>query len=141
MRDIECAKQKLNKHSVVWVYGTVQKFSDERGIQPLLNLIEEEQKLCGYSVADKIVGKAAALLFAVLQPKEIFAGVLSSSGEEVLRRFKIPYTYGIKVNRIMNRAGTNICPMEQTVENIDDLQEALIALRKKVKQMQETSLK
>lgn len=135
MRDIECAKTELKGHSIVCICGEKRIFSDERGIRPLLALIDERQNLRGYSVADKIVGKAAALLFALLQTAEIFADVLSIGGEEVLRRFHIPYSYGVKVDHIINRAGTDICPMEQTVEKIDDAQEALMALREKVNQL------
>lgn len=119
----------LEGHSVVCVRKDEARISDERGIRPLLEMIGRGESLCGFCVADKIVGKAAALLFSILQPEALYARVLSEGGEAVLEKFKIPYSCGTRTEKIVNRAGTDICPMEKTVFNIDDPQEALAALR------------
>lgn len=118
----------LEGHSVVCVRKDEARISDERGIRPLLEMIGRGESLCGFCVADKIVGKAAALLFSILQPEALYARVLSEGGEAVLEKFKIPYSCGTRTEKIVNRAGTDICPMEKTVFNIDDPQEALAAL-------------
>ena len=118
----------LEGHSVVCVRKDEARISDERGIRPLLEMIGRGESLCGFCVADKIVGKAAALLFSILQPEALYARVLSEGGATVLEKFKIPYSCGTLTEKIVNRAGTDICPMEKTVFNIDDPQEALAAL-------------
>ena len=45
----------------------------ERGIKPLLAWVREGRDLTGFSVADKVVGKAPALLYAVLGPDAVFS--------------------------------------------------------------------
>ena len=129
MCDIELAKNLLDGHSVVCVCGQQKIISDARGISPLLEMIRQGTTLCGYAVADKIIGKAAAFLFCLLEPKEVYAKVLSAEGEAVFRRFGIPYAYGERTEHIINRSGSDICPMEKTVAGIDDPQAALAALR------------
>ncbi len=129
MCDIERAKSLLEGHSVVCVCGDAVHIRDERGIRPLLEMIGRGESLRGFTVADKIVGKAAALLFAILQPDALHARVLSEGGAAVLEKYKIPYTCDVRTAKIINRAGTDICPMERTVLAIDDPQEALAALR------------
>ena len=51
----------------------------EGGAAPLLQAIEEigRDDLAGSIVADKVVGKAAALLMAYFAAGEVYAGILS----------------------------------------------------------------
>lgn len=56
-----------------------------RGIRPLLDLIESGEDFSGGIAADKIVGRAAALLYARLGIAEVYAGVLGEGGLAVLR--------------------------------------------------------
>ena len=51
-------------------------------------------------LADKIVGKAAALLLVRLGIRQVKAGVLSNLGREVLERYGVMYTAGQAVQRI-----------------------------------------
>ena len=44
----------------------------------------------------------------------------------------ISYEYVVLTGKIMNRAGTYVCPMEKTVENISDAEEAYNALKEKL---------
>jgi len=48
---------------------------DRRGVKPLLDLLEKD--LSDFSAADKVVGKAAALLYRLLGIAEIYASVIS----------------------------------------------------------------
>ena len=89
----------LEGHSVVCVRKDEARISDERGIRPLLEMIGRGESLCGFCVADKIVGKAAALLFSILQPEALYARVLSEGGATVLEKFKIPYSCGTSRKR------------------------------------------
>jgi zinc transport system ATP-binding protein len=49
---------------------------------------------------DKIVGKAAALMFVRLGIRQVKAGVLSKLGREVLERFNVPFSAADIVERI-----------------------------------------
>ena len=103
--------------------------STQRGVKPLLDFMEQGVSLVGFSVADKVVGKAAAYLYVLLEARELYAEVLSEQAFGVLERFGIPVTYGVLVPKIRNRDNTGYCPMESTVMAIDSPGEALDAIR------------
>ena len=81
MTDLEHAKRLLNSssHTCVLCKGEVIHVSDRTGIAPMMDFLDHETDLVGFSAADRIVGKAAALLFALAGVREIYAEVLSES--------------------------------------------------------------
>ncbi len=105
----------------------------ERGVKPLLELIEEGKDLRGYSVADKVVGKAAAMLYACMQVREVYAPVMSKGAERTLLRHGIAVLYEASVDRIQNRRGDGLCPMESAVWDVDDPKQALQILKNATK--------
>ena len=105
----------------------------QRGVKPLLEMIDAGKDLRGYSVADKVVGKAAALLYAYMQVREVYAPVMSKGAERALLRHGITVLYDACVERIQNRRGDGLCPMESAVWDIDDPHEALQILEKVTK--------
>ncbi|MDE6613269.1 MAG: DUF1893 domain-containing protein, partial [Clostridia bacterium] len=135
MTDLETAINNLAGHSVCLCRDGSCLYSEKRGIAPIMNLIADGVDLAGYSVADKVVGKAAAMLFVRCGIKQVFAKTLSQNGKIVLERFGIPYRYETLTENIINRDGTDICPMEKTVLNIEDIEEGYTALKNKLKLM------
>lgn len=109
--------------------------SRERGILPLMKWIGSGADLRGAVAADRIVGRAAALLYAYMGVSELYAEVLGEGGQKVLRDHGIAHGYGTLAVRIVNRSGTDICPMEKAVAQISDPAEAFSALRKKMLEM------
>ena len=136
MADLEKAKELLvdNKTCVLVKDETIIT-SELKGIMPIISLLSTNTDLEGYSVADRIVGKAAALLFVYAGIKEAYGEVMSEAGMKVLEDFNIPYSYKIKTDKIINRTGDDICPMEKTVIDIDNPEDAYIALKKKVESL------
>lgn len=133
MKDIEKAKKLLiNKATCVLVKGDVEIVSEQTGIKPMMLFINEGKDLNGFSVADKIVGKAAAMLFKKARIKEVYAEVISKSGLQYLQDANITTTYKILTDNIINRSGTGICPMEETVSNIEDCEQGYVALKEKL---------
>lgn len=134
MTDIEAAKKLLKSEGcsvVLYKEGkTIEKFS--RGIAPLMEMIELGEDVSGFSAADKIVGKAAAMLFSYMNVKEVFGEVMSRLGYEYLISKNITATYTTLTENIINRKGDGICPMEKTVTDIDDERLAVEALRQKI---------
>lgn len=94
----------------------------EHGIKTLLSL--EPGSLTGAFVADKIVGKAAAMLLVRGGTIEVYAEIISEPALEVLKKHKIICLYGTLVPNIINRDKTGICPMEEAVLGIDDVKTA-----------------
>lgn len=130
MSDLEIAKANLKGHSLCLCKDGNIIFSDKKGISPLMDFIAENRDLSGYSAADIIVGKAAAFLMIKCGVKSVFASVISVAAADLLSSHSIPFEYDALTEKIINRAGTDICPMEKTVLDIsspDDAYSALLA--------------
>lgn len=136
MTDLEIAKQHLKGHTLCLCRGGDCITDDARGVKPMLRLIASGTELKGYSAADIIVGKAAALLFVKCGITAVFAKTLSKGGKQVLEAHDIPYEYETLVEKILNRAGTDSCPMEKAVADTADPEEGYKALVEQVKRMQ-----
>ena len=135
MTDIEIAKSNLSGHTICLCKDGNCLYSERRGIAPMMNFIANGTDMRGYSVADLVVGKAAAMLFVLSGIKSVFAKTLSKSGEEILKRYEIPYEYETLTDKIINRDGTDICPMEKAVSVTEDPQEAYSILSERIKSM------
>ncbi len=107
----------------------------ERGVKPLLDWTESDIDFKGFSAADKVVGNAAAFLYVILGVKEVYAQVMSEPAASTLIKNGIDVHYDVSVKNIINRSGTGICPMEETVNDISSPQEALNAIKLKLKML------
>ncbi|MBQ6711639.1 MAG: DUF1893 domain-containing protein [Clostridia bacterium] len=110
--------------------------SHRRGVAPLLALLESGENYSGFSAADKVIGKATALLYRLLGVKAVWAAVISESAIRALEAGGIEAHWERSVPHIINRAGTGPCPMEAATAAIDDPQEALEAVRTALKNLQ-----
>ncbi len=107
-------------------------FSYDSGIRPVIDRINEKEDFFkDLEVADKIIGKASAMLLTLSGVKKVHAIVLSRAGKDIFEKYGIEYSYDELTDYIVNRRGDGMCPMEMTVKDIDDLREAYEALRKK----------
>lgn len=114
---------------VIWIDGKEPILSDEIGIKPLMKELRKGQSVFENGViADKVVGKAAALMAILGGAKAVYGQVLSESAENILKRYKIEYAYDQKVPYIENRTKTGQCPLEEAVKLVDDPKEAFEAL-------------
>ena len=102
----------------------------------MMRFLAERLDLRGYSVADVIVGKAAAMLFVKSGISEVYGEVMSEAGSAYLQEHEIPCTYGTLTEKIINRKGDGICPMEQTVAELDNPEEGYKALKERMTQLQ-----
>lgn len=131
MNDLELAKDLLKDElTIVLAKDTVIYKDNKRGIKPMLDLINNEIDLTGFSVADKVVGKGAAVLFIYSKVKEIYTKVISAPALEILIKYNIKVSYDKLVENIINRKGDDICPMEKAVLNINDIDLAFRTLKK-----------
>ncbi|MDE6618223.1 MAG: DUF1893 domain-containing protein [Clostridiales bacterium] len=135
MTDLQIAKNNLSGHTICLCKGGECLYSQSRGIAPMMNFIAGGVDLSGYSVADVVVGKAAALLFVKCGIKYVFAKTLSQGAKSVLELYGISYEYETLTERIINRAGTDTCPMEKAVWDTDKPDEAYSILKDKLKAM------
>lgn len=107
-----------------------------RGVAPLLDWLDAGRDMTGFAAADRVVGKAAALLYVLLHVHAVYAPVMSEAAQETLRAHGIEATCDTLVSAIRNRLNTGLCPMEQTVALIDDPQTAREAIAAKRSELQ-----
>ena len=136
MTDIEIAKAKLTGHSICLCNDGEWFTDDGRGISPMMRYLAEGRDLNGYSVADVIVGKAAAMLFVKAGIRVVYGEVMSEAGYRYLQEHHIPCAYGTLTEKIINSKGGGICPMELAVAQLDDPEEGYIALKDRLVQLQ-----
>lgn len=130
-KNLEQAKQTLlsEKHTVAVVNNGKMVTSDKNGIAPLLDFLKNPEILRGAAAADKVIGKAAAYLFLKGGVRELYAELLSEPAKELLESRNVPVTYKKLVPYIKNRAQDGMCPMEQSVLEVQDEEEALQKLQ------------
>lgn len=128
------AKQQLKSSDAALVFCNEDEIcsSHVRGVLNLVLMVKENRTMKGFYCADKVVGKAAAFMYAFLQPEELFCFVLSEKAKEVLDRYGIKYFYEEKVPAIINRKGDGFCPMETATERAGTPEEALSLLEEKL---------
>lgn len=136
--NLEKAKMLLSKTSSTCVLcsGDIILTDNRRGVRPLLDLLETNTNVASFSVADKVVGKAAAYLYCLLNIKCLYAQVISQPALNVLSKTDIDVEYDQLVPAIQNRTKNGFCPMERAVWNVDSAQDALIAIQETLAQLQ-----
>lgn len=100
-----------------------------RGIAPILERIEAGEELRGMAVADKIIGKAAAMLLLCGGVESVYGEVMSERAAALLREAGVTVSCGTLVKAIRNRTDTDICPMEKAVAALETPAEAPAVLR------------
>jgi hypothetical protein len=81
-------------------------------------------------IADKVIGKAAALLMVYAGVKEVFTPTISDPAVEVFEKHNVKITYDKVVERIINRTGDGLCPMESLCLNVENPEEAFDLIRR-----------
>ena len=127
----------ISSASTIAVVSNGEVFtSQERGVKPLLHLLTEKKGfLKGASVADKVIGKAAALLMVLGEIKEVHTLIISEPAIKVFEKYNIPCFYDKKVTRIVNRTGDGLCPMETLCLDLDNPAEAFTKIKEKISKM------
>lgn len=134
VKDIEVAKEILDKKNytlVVVKQGEVIYKSKEKGIMPMYTLSKEMRDgAYGVSIADKVIGRGAALLCKYLGVKEVHGKLMSKAAIEVLDKEGINYTFDQLCEYIKNRDGSDYCPIEKISMDANDEESFLQELHK-----------
>lgn len=116
MKDIDIAKDLLQKENftlVVVKNGEILFTSNDKGIKPMYTLVKElKEEVKDASIADRVIGRGAALLSQYLKIKEVYSNLISKSAIEVLELEGIEYTFLELCDSIKNRDKTGLCPIE-----------------------------
>ena len=135
--ETEKAKQVLERDNRTLVLCSENEIitSGERGVKTLLALEDEGRDLSAFCAADKVVGKGAAVLFALLKVKELYAAVISEKAKKLLCDNGITVYSGQVVPAVLNRKGDGFCPIETAVGNTENLQQALEIIKDTLEKM------
>lgn len=137
MKESEKAKNLLKDDVTFAAVGKEGIYtSEQRGVKPILDKIDSDPNFFdGASVADRVIGKAAAMLLEKYGVVEIYAQVTSEYAAAYLENKSVKLNYEKKTDFIMNRSGTDMCPMEKAVLNVNNADEGEILIRNKIKAM------
>ena len=111
--------------------GVIVAQEKGRGIMPIMKLLSDG-KLAHALVVDKVVGRAAAAICIVGKAKKVHAMMMSADAASLLKAHGVEASADKTVPKILNRDLTDGCPMEQTVEGLDDPAEMVKALKERV---------
>jgi hypothetical protein len=131
--DVEIAKSQLvenNLNLVIAKNGQVIFETKKSGIGGFLQAIEQlDSDLFGSSVADRIIGMAAAMLCVYIEVDSVFALTLSEGGMKVLEANGVNFEFENKVSNILNRDKTDICPFEKRAIASKNVEDAYVNLK------------
>ena len=109
----------------------------QRGVADLWQLCQgEEHFLRGAHIADKVIGKGAAALMIYGGACEVYADVISHPALALLQEHGIEVSYREVTDRIVNRRGDGLCPVETLcvdLNTIDEMVEAISNFINKLK--------
>lgn len=131
------AKQILldNSHRLVIIKNDITVISNERGVKALLNLLDGNTDFHGAYAADKVVGKAAAMIYVLLGIKELYTSVISNGAKDIIESHGILLEYDEAVPYIVNRQGDGVCPMELAVGDEKEPEKAVDKVRARLKEL------
>ena len=132
MKDIDIAKEVLNTENLNLVVVKDSKVifkSDEKGIKPLYTVVNEiKDSLSGSSIADRVTGRAAAMLCKYSNIKELHTKLISENAVNFLRNTGIVFNYDESTPFIKNRNKTGMCPVETLSINTNSINELLVEI-------------
>ena len=111
--------------------GVIVAQEKGRGIMPIMKLLSDG-KLAHALVVDKVVGRAAAAICIIGKAKKVHAMTMSADAASLLKAHGVEASADKTVPKILNRDLTDGCPMEQTVEGLDDPAEMVKALKSRL---------
>ncbi|CDZ75731.1 hypothetical protein ING2D1G_1595 [Peptoniphilus sp. ING2-D1G] len=127
--DLDIAKNYLidkDQTLVIVKNGNVLFKSNETGVKVLVEIFKSQPNILEKaSVADTITGRAAAIIYSHGNIKELYTNLISKNAEEVLDKKSISYIYKNKVDNIMNRTKTDLCPIEKIAKKSSTIDELI----------------
>lgn len=133
MNDINIAKTHLQNNNLSMVIvkdRNILEESSARGIKPIFEVYtNRKDNLKDSFIADKVIGKAAAMILANAGIKMLYTDLISHKAIEVLDKYKIEYEFAKKVPVILNRDGSDMCPIEKLSSNTDNVEDLIEMIR------------
>ena len=133
MNNLSQARQLLDAAKLAFVLvkdGKVLASGDDYGVRELLAAVDRLGPLArGASLADKIVGKAVALIVVHAGICAVDTRVASESAVKLLKLHGVQFHTAAIVPQILNRSGDGPCPMEKVTTPFEEVAPGIEALR------------
>ena len=137
MNDLELAQQTFRACPFAFVLvknGSVLRMGTREGIGELIQAVDALGDAAhGASLADKIVGKAVAMVARAVHLQAVYSPLASQAALDALTIDHIPLEYDRLVPLILNKRNDGPCPMEKLTQPIEDPRQAVAALREFVR--------
>jgi hypothetical protein len=128
MSDLDIAKSKLYEEKLTLTIvknGAVLFETRSHRISGFLGAIEKRgAKLEGATVADRVAGKAIALLCVYAKISTVYAGVLSEKAKAVFEENEIRHEWKELVKNVLDLNKSDVCPFEKAAADISDPKDA-----------------
>jgi hypothetical protein len=128
MNDLETAKTQLIQNQLTLIFiknNNILFKTRSHRISGFLTAIKElDRKLEDASVADKVVGRAVALLCGYARIKAIYAETLSMKAVDVLEKAGIACEWNGLVDTILDTNKDDVCPFEKAAAQISNPKDA-----------------
>jgi len=139
MDDLKKAKNILQIKELALVIvkkGHIIFETRETGIKGFIEAIEKNgNSLEESSIADKVVGKAVALLSIYAKVSAVYAKILSKDAMSLLKKHNINHKWSKIVEEILDFDKKHICPFEIKAKKIIDPKTAYLELKNLLKLM------
>ena len=121
--------ENININFLVYKENKVVHSSSNKGIFSIYDIFKNNRHILANSfIADKIVGRAIAVIAISCNIKGVYAEVISDAAYDLLVNNDIKVEYCKKVFSILNSNCSDKCPVEKMVENINNGDELLLML-------------
>jgi hypothetical protein len=90
------------------------------GVGALVDWLAAGVELAGFAAADRVVGRAAALLYAHAGVVAVYADLAGAAAADICAAHGIAFRAAVTVPGILNRDQTGPCPLEAAVTGVDD---------------------
>jgi translation elongation factor EF-Ts len=128
MNDIDAAMERLHKEKVALTIvknGSTLFETRSHRISGFLDAIDRlDGQLEDSSIADRVAGKAVALLCVYIKAKAVYSDVLSKQAKMVLDENGVKSKWESLVENILNSDRSALCPFEKAAKSISDPVEA-----------------
>ena len=133
MSDLDIAKSRLYENDLTLTIvkkGEVLFETGSHRISGFLDAVEQlGTRLEGASVADRVAGKAIALLCVYAGIREVYSDVLSRKAKAVFEENGIPCEGKALVDNILDLNRSGVCPFEKAASDISNPERAYAAFK------------
>ncbi len=139
MRDLELAKKQLyDKQQTLVITKNRQVLfqTDSHRISGFICAIDRfGSELHGASVADRVSGKALALLCVYAGIREVYAEILSRTAKPIFEENTVVIEWKEIVDNILNDNKTDVCTFEKAATGISDPNASFSAFKSLLEKM------